>query len=207
MREAKATRRQSKDAVRNAQREWLSQVRDQTGQSLSGLARQAGLSDSTLTRFFNRQGYNGTLDPTAVQRLSEITGIPGPGVVAEPAQTAFRPESRPYQSEDGLHAIVEALLGANVHNMALTIETDLLQLAGLRTGDIVVVSKSEPPREEDVVCAQLGKGALARLVFRIYQPPYLLTACTTGSPMRPEVVDNTNVIIIGVVTHILSQRR
>ncbi len=61
----------------------------------------------------------------------------------------------------------------------------------------------------DVVCAQVYDWARgkAETVFRLYEPPYLLSSTTDPKLLRPLVVDDDVVMIKGVVVASLRSRR
>ena len=54
--------------------EYIEYLKQQTGLSLSGLAKAAGLSDSTLTRFFVKNDYQ-RLSTATIDKLAKVAGF------------------------------------------------------------------------------------------------------------------------------------
>ncbi len=205
---ARPAKRDTKEAIRQAQRVWLLAVLLETQKTASQIADEAGVSDTTLTRFLNNPNYGGVLSPMTVERVSEHFGIPGPGV-ASPGATSAPRRARDEAARVGdatKTPALAALIGARDAAEAWTIQTDHLALAGIRLGDVVVIDKDEQARDGDIVCAQIENGAGPRTVFRMFQMPNLVGASFDPQAVRPEPVDGLRVRVIGVVTDLLRQR-
>jgi SOS-response transcriptional repressor LexA len=84
--------------------------------------------------------------------------------------------------------------------------SDLLQLAGVRAGDVLIVDMSLAPRDGDVVVAQQEIGAGARTLIRLWQQPNLVAAALDPTAARPLAVDGETIRIAGVMTDLLRCR-
>lgn len=194
-----------KDGIRREQRDWLRRVVSESGLKPSAFARKAGVSDTTLTRFLNDEGYEGALTPITMAKLQafvEQAAPPATGAMAAGAPL----EAAPWTPDDAHGAAVQALIAGRVDARPFRVETDALHLAGLRVGDLAIVDMRETPRAGDMVCAQIEIGMGARTVFRLFQPPYLVAAANDPTAYRPEIVDGERVRIAGVVTESLRWR-
>lgn len=199
----------TREAIRHAQRQWLETAVRARGESASQIAKAAGVSDTTVTRFLNNPNYQGLLNPLTVQRISEYTGIAGPGAEegAQPMRS-FREEAMPFRAEAGdKHAdAVTALIGSRTHAYAMVMKSTALELAGVRPGDIMIIDPLVPPADGDVVCAQLEEGMGAMTVFRIFQMPNIVGASFDPRAVRPETINGTTRRIIGVMTDLVRRR-
>lgn len=200
----------TREAIRRAQRQWLEAAVRTRGESASQIAKAAGVSDTTVTRFLNNPNYSGVLTPLTVQRISDYTGLAGPGVEesAERSVRAFREEATPYQAEtgDSHAAAVTALLAGRAHAYAMVMRSTVLELAGVRPGDIMIIDPLVTPADGDVVCAQLEDGLGATTVFRLFQMPNLVGATFDPRAVRPESVNGTTRRIVGVMTDLIRRR-
>lgn len=198
---ARAPRSQTKTAIRRQQQDWLRQVIADTGLSASRIAKLAGVSDTTLTRFLNDDSYEGALTPLTLARIQEITGKAAPG-----APTGFAEDAEPWSGDDETASALAALVGGRANAHAMTLRAESLMMVGYRPGDILIVDMAATPRAGDVVCAQIEQGVGARTVFRVYQPPMLVAAGVDPLAARPDLIDGERVRIAGVVTDALRRR-
>jgi DNA-binding XRE family transcriptional regulator len=72
-----------------------------------------------------------------------------------------------------------------------------LEFYGYLPGDILAVDISITPQAGDVVCAEFPDNSISITGFRIYSPPFLLSA--SSQQRQPLLVDGTSVSIKGVV--------
>lgn len=198
-------------------RQWLTEALAQRGETPTALARKAGVSQSTLTRFL--ADADGTmLSMRTMAKLVHVIGRPPPGLETT-ARTAnphvpqpenFRePEAEPYSVADlpsdpvtrALAALTEGRNAADVW----VLRTAALRNAGYLPGDLVIVDLNATPKRGDIVCAQVYEWAkkTAETIFRIYEPPYLVAAGDLPNLRKPLVVDENQIIIKGVVTQLL----
>lgn len=208
----KPSRRETRDAVRERQVSWVKSLPDATGQSLSRLAQDSGFANTTLTRFI-KPTSKGVLSPATIQAVAETAGVEPPAGLlgAERNVSAFREDGAPYtsamSSEDGTRAAVAALIAGRNDAAPFLIKTDVLALAGIRKGDVLIIDMAATPRQGDVVCVQVETGAGAKTIFRIFQPPHLLVGASLDpNAVRPELVDGLRVRVAGVMTELLRRR-
>jgi lambda repressor-like predicted transcriptional regulator len=200
-------KRESFDEIRQEQKEWLGGILKATGKTISGLAREAGLSDTTLSRFFNNPAHRGKLDDLTVKLIAEATGLAPPGGFSAPRQSPY--EAIRFQNDnepDALVAAVNTLKRGRANAHAWTMTSDVLQLAGVRTGDIIIIDMDEAPRSGDIVCAQIETQFGATTVFRVYQMPYLVGASPDPFAVLPDTVNGTSRRIAGVMTDLIRRR-
>jgi transcriptional regulator with XRE-family HTH domain len=67
-----------KDAHRDAAIAYVDHLIRETGLDLTNLARRAGISSTTLTRFHNDPAYRNSLSGRTLKKLSDVTGVPLP---------------------------------------------------------------------------------------------------------------------------------
>ncbi len=192
--------------LREQQLAWLDNIVAASGLELSNVARRAKLDPSTLTRFHQRNDSGHTLTAKTVKKIEDAFGVPAYEVRRRPTLTAFQePDAEPYRLEhDAQELMIQALRAvvAKTNSVDLWLmKSQVLSAAGYRQGDVVIVDRDATPRAGDAVCAQIydWRRGTAETIFRIYRTPYLLTAASQGEPGLPEIVDDENVVIKGVV--------
>jgi hypothetical protein len=189
-------------------REWLMSLPAKTGRPLTTLAKEMGISPSTLTRpVRDGESWRGSLNAATIDKIVAHTGVSPPGmagpVVRRALRHGFSEEAASY-SNDGspLARAVGALIGQRNGVDPWVLKTRALEDAGYLPGDIVLVDLNGSPSPGDVVCAQKydWQGGPTETVWRIFDPPVLLGA-TRDIDARPKplIVDNHNVAIKGVV--------
>lgn len=192
--------------------EWVEWVRARTGQSLSELADGAGLSSNTLTRL--KQRDSALLDALSVRMLTEYTGLPGPDLYKLGPTAGFAEEATPFHKGDGgrdpfLLKFLDLALKDRPNAAPWWLNTRAIEAAGYMLGDLVITDKSVQPQAGEAVCAQLYdlRTGSAETIFRIYEPPYLISGSPEPALRKPLLVDNERVIVMGTVTECLRRRR
>lgn len=73
--------------LRRAQRAYIQSVCDKKGWSYTDLAREAGLSSTTITRPMNNKGWRGHIRATTLRKIVAVSGMPAPAELklGEPA--------------------------------------------------------------------------------------------------------------------------
>lgn len=195
-----------------SQRAWLTGVLAQLGITATELARRADLNPTTLTRFLNAENDRGhELSRRTVRKIEGAIAAasrPQQSIIPGFAET----EADQYQVEavdDPMHNAARAMLAGRNSRTAWLLRVDDLDAIGLRRDDVVVVDQNEAPAPGDIVCAQVYDRPMggARTVFRLYEPPYLVSGSLQRNARRPIVVDNTNAVIMGVMIGSISPRR
>lgn len=198
-------------------REWLRSVLLHLGWSGSDLAARIDRVPSTINRFLNDPGASHVLSPKTIKAIEAVTGFAPftfPQMHPIPKRGFSEADAAHFEfgqaSDDlDLDVCVRAILAAKSASDPWVLKTRALEYAGFFAGDVLIVNLSEKARPHDLVCAQIydwDKGR-AETVFRIYEPPYLLSASPAVEFVKPYVVDDDSVVIKGVVTHSLRPRR
>ncbi|MCA0425395.1 MAG: hypothetical protein LCH61_19140 [Proteobacteria bacterium] len=201
----------TKQDTRAAQIAWVQQLIDVTGKTPTALAVEAGLSDTTLTRFLNQKDYTGVLAAMTIAVLAEFHGHPAPGATAtpgtpQPART--RNEAALYDIEsdrkrsDTLRSILAGRADASVWQM----QSDVLQLSGVREGDLIVIDSAEPAKAGDIICVQVEYDRSAKTVFRVLDAPFAIAASLPVGEIKPLLINGETVRIAGVMTDLLRSR-
>lgn len=183
------------DLHRDAAIAYVDALVRETGLDLTNLARRAGVSSTTLTRFHNDPRYTNSLSARTLKKLSDVTGVPLPpnlggapasaplsnGVLSAQAVPQPGPRDLPvvgharggqegYFFDNGLvESYVERpwfLLGQS--NAYAVYVNDGSMDPALRHGQLVYVSPTVPPTPGDDVVIQLndGQGLIKRLLRR-----------------------------------------
>ena len=196
---------------------YIERVMQRTGWTQTELAARAGLDPSTLSRFLASGGSGRALRATTIRKIEGVSGMMFPNAGAalpggQPSATGFA-EQEAEPLDPGRHAPLRSVIDALVRNGRnvdpWVLRSPALEGAGYRPGDILIVALGETPLAGDVVCAQVydWTAGRAETVFRLFHPPYLLAASADPALMLPLVVDGMRVVIKGVVTTTIRNRR
>jgi hypothetical protein len=189
---------------------WLDWVESRAGETDTALARKAGFSENTLTRFRNREGA--VLSGLTIRLISEYTGLPGPETYLTPAAAGFSEEAVAYTTtnyDDLMARMIREALQDRPNAAPWLLKSRAIAGAGYLPGDILIADAAILPMAGDVVCAQVYdlRHASAETVFRIYEPPYLISTSNETALRKPLPVDNDRVIVMGTVTQMFRGRR
>lgn len=192
--------------------DWVEWLRVRTGQSLSELADGAGLSSNTLTRLKQRE--SALLDALSVRMLCEYTGLPGPdlyklGHTSGYAEEAVRYDGGAGDNPSSIAAFSKMMLKDRPDAAAWWLKTRALESVGYMIGDLVITDAKVQPRAGDAVCAQVYdlRSGSAETVFRVFEPPYLISHQNDPALRKPLLIDNERVIVMGTVTESFRSRR
>lgn len=185
-------------------RQLVERVKRRTGWSLTRLAREAGISHSTLTRTMNDPDYQGQFNTGTLNKLLRLAKVSPSAIdfagLAEPEVERVLPDAVPPE-----------LRPADRHHAVFEMRSRALELAGLLPGDMALVALGLEPREGDIVCVQLhdddhGAGETA---FRLYSTgPFLTVASADPAvPRRPLRPGFDPVTIMGTVVKVVRQRQ
>lgn len=194
---------------------WVRAVAAYLGVSLTELARRARLAPSTLQRPLNDPQFDGMMSGRTLAAVGDVAGLrpfeypTRPGGMAEA-------EAEPYRAGEAVNAL-EANLDRAVRELTQgrngrdpwLIKGFALENAGVLPGDIAIVDLNRQPQPKDIVCAQIYQWShmKAETVFRIYEPPFLLTASQRLGSSPPLTVDGQNIVVRGVVDYVLRRTR
>jgi transcriptional regulator with XRE-family HTH domain len=185
-------------------RHYVRDIIAKTGWHQTELARRAGLDPSTLSRFLAAPpSATGSLRPSTIQRLEQVSGLTVNGSTRPDVPDGFAEADAvplPSPKDQHLQNAIAALSTGRGPIDAWELKSRAVELAGYRSGDIVLVRLGETALSGDLVCAQVfdwisGK---AETIFRIFAPPFLVAATTNPSQFPPHDTSNDKVIIKGV---------
>lgn len=188
---------------------WLREVLAKHDETPTGLARRAGLAQSTLTRFLNDPAAP-MLSLRSVLKIAQIVGETPLGV-PQTATIQPREEAERFTpSAPEVEAAIAALTAEKQDKQSISVwelQTRALELAGYLPGDLLIVDASAAPAEGDVVCATHRHGPTRTdIIWRLYEPPFLVAASTRPAYRRPLIVGVDDVSLSGVVVATLRLR-
>lgn len=192
---------------------WVKAVQAHLGVSTTELARRAKLAPSTLQRPVNDPGWSGMLSGRTLAAVADAVGLKPlefPNRVrglAEQEAEPFRYDDRNDAADNLNRAVRELTRGRNGRD-PWVMKSYALELAGVLPGDIMIVDLNKTANPRDIVCAQIydWSGMKSETVFRLFDPPYLVSHSMRASPEKPVTVDNSAVVIKGVVDAVLRSR-
>lgn len=199
--------------VENARRKqlaWVRAIMEETGWSQSELARRAGITHATLSKFFNDADNRQELSTATVGKISAVSPIPHyenargnvPAGFEEREATPFDPKD----DDDDLNRAVDAIRRGRNDIGSWRLNSRAIENIGYLPGDIVVVQFGVMPKDGDVVCAQiLDNMGGAETAFRLFKRPYLVAASNAREHLTPTLIDD-RVDIKGVVIALLRPR-
>ena len=208
---AREPRRDAKANLREQQKLWLLNILQIMDVSASRLANETGLSDTTLTRFL-KPDHDGLLSADTINQIASYAGVPHPSGTEQTSakvQHLREEEGAPYRAgdEEGMgRALIASALKGNLNAHAWTMKSNVLALAGIRSGDVLIFDRATEAKNGDIVCAQVEIGRGARTIFRMYQAPNLVGAGFDPLAVRPLQVDGEAIRIAGVMTALIRTR-
>lgn len=194
---------------------WVRAVMAYLGVSANELAGRAGIAPSTIQRPLTDPEWPNALSGKTMAKIGEAAGLQPFEFPARSGGSGFgEPEAVPFQfdqEKDAIgsnldRAVRELTRGRNGRD-AWVMRSRVLEMSGIMPGDILIMDMNLQPRPKDVVCAQIYQWQMmkAETVFRIYEPPYLLT--NSGTTSKPVAVDDQDVVIKGVLDGLIRPRR
>lgn len=209
---AKISRSEAKRGLQERQRAWLQWVIEQTGKRPAQIGREAEVSDTPLTRLLNNPEHTGTLSELTIERITSHYGIPGPAEYLgqrAPADEQSHTEAELLALEHLSDRAKGALALLADHRPGVEtwrLRTACLEGAGYFPGDLLLVDCDAHPRIHEAVCASVRDGT-PDLVWRIFDPPFLVARPASGVAPKPLLVDGDRVKVRGVVIASLRPRR
>lgn len=208
-----APRSEVKERIRARQAFWLAEVLRITRIKASPLAEASGVSNNLLTRFQNSE--DSLLDTLTVELVKDYTGLPGPD--DEDGQTVGlgREEGMLLEAQDmervtdDIRGALQQLMSGHGSARAWMLQSRSIESAGWLKGDIVVVDPEIKPWAGDAVVAVYDDRRWPRpsILFRIYQPPYLMALSQDGRVRKPIMMENDQVRVEGTVIGAFRSRR
>ncbi len=115
----------------------------------------------------------------------------------------YRPSVNCDNTGNNTLSLVEMAVGDNPNRNAWTLQSDVLEDQGYIKGDILITDMSQNAKAGDIVCAELYANGTSDTVFRIFQPPYLLSGSQKPLYRQPIMCDYARVKIIATVTQMI----
>lgn len=197
--------------VRKKHLNWIEFILDQKRWSRRRLTIEAGISPSTLTKFFNDTSNTQLLNSYSIEKIERASGIPAfeTSIISMP-RGVIDHESDDYEvtSVSSLSSAVRSFMGNSDYYEPLILRARSLELAGYLPGDVLIVDPTAKPMPGDIVCGQIitRRGQSDRII-RIYDDPFLYAASADQRLIKPLLVDGHNVKIGGVVVASFRERR
>lgn len=197
------------DNTRQKQLAWLQAIFDQTGWNASDLAREAGISHATISKF-RRDGSTAVLETATVQKIVSVSPVPHYESQRPVLPDGFaEEEAEPFAARPHDAPITRAISAMRQGNETLdpwVLRSRALENVGYLPGDILMVDLSAAPTEGDVVCAQVSDlRGNAETAFRVFHKPYLVAATGQTRFLKPLLIDD-RVQVMGVVVASLRPR-
>jgi SOS-response transcriptional repressor LexA len=191
-------------SLRRKQLAWLNAVLEFSMWNVTRLAREAGVSQSTLAKFLNDPENLAQLSTNTVEKVSAVGGIrPYETKPATTPRGIAEKEAIPFSSTDeqvGFSRLIAAMTAGN-SLVPWVLNSRALEAFGYLPGDILIVDLNATAQDGDIVCAQLyDRNGEAETVFRIFEHPFLVAATMDRKAIKPLLIDNSSVVIRGVVT-------
>lgn len=173
-------------------RAWLAAIIRKSGGNLTQLARQAGVSHTTLSRAMDPNQKPPNFRADTIAKLTRISGIPAPSELAAAVHGMHEPDAEPLVEQDG------------AFGMQLTPDQSLWKVGrsfaaipGYRPGDHLLVDGGLDPENGDDVLANIydPDTGTAETVRRTYRKGWLFG----GPDTDPELADNRACRVMGVI--------
>lgn len=163
------------------------------------MAREIGVSDSTITRHYNGDTKSLPHMSTIQKLVTRYHVSPPSGMGLDDTQGFAEPELTPLPLDDATPA--EAPLSPDQHRWQ--VGRAMAGLSGYRPGDVILMDMAVKPQDGDDVVAQIEdmRGAAAT-VLRRYHRGWILG----GADTEPEFVDAKRVRISGTVVKMWRNR-
>ncbi len=200
------------DSNREQLKSWLRRVLAQTNLSATAVAKKSGVAQTTITRFLSNDD-GPIISNRTVAKIENATGV---FVSSTPttSQAGFGEiEGVPYSSQEDattpINKAIAALIDSRPAANPWVLKTRAIEDAGYGFDDIAIVDLNEKPVPGDAVCAQVYSWSEGRAdtIFRLYEPPFLVSASAAKQFRKPHLVDGDRVIVKGVLTECIKRRR
>jgi transcriptional regulator with XRE-family HTH domain len=186
-------KRDTERELREAVGAWLKRLPELTGQTLTGIAREIGVSTSTLTKPANNPDHPHVMSFSTIAKIARRYHIPPPSGMGDelaallPGFAADEASPFKFDGPPDFNALIKAYIADRPGIDPWRLNARALELAGYVPGDVMIVDLNAAPRTRDVVVAQVFDHEMSRTetVWRLYERPYLVAATTDPSLLRP----------------------
>jgi hypothetical protein len=179
--------------------------------SANDLAKRAGVAPSTLQRPMSDPNWPNVLSGRTMDKIARLANLrpmefPSKlGGLNEPEAVVYTYDAGEDALESGFDRAVRELCRGRHGRDPWLMRSHALEIAGILPGDVLIVDLNVQPTAKDIVCAQVYQWShmRAETVFRIFEPPYILTNSLRHGTQKPLPVDGENVAIRGVVVSVM----
>ncbi|MCW5697945.1 MAG: hypothetical protein KIS96_14590 [Bauldia sp.] len=200
--------------MKQQQIDWVKAIMAHLGvTSANALALLAGINPANIQRPLS-ENYKGKFGVDTIAKIAAAAKVrpmefPNrPSGLAEPEASQFVFDMGKDAIDSNVDRAVRELTRGRNGRDPWVIHSHALELSGILPGDVVIVDLNMQPHPKDIVCAQIYQWSTMRAetVFRVYEPPYLLTNSMRFGTSKPLLVDGNEVIIRGVVDGLFRRR-
>jgi hypothetical protein len=190
--------------ARRKQLAWIQAILDITHWTPTKLAREAGISQSTLAKFLGDPLNAAHLSSRSVERIARVAPLAPYSTEPGTLRGLAEPDAQPFEPRQGgddliAKAVFAAKAGRN-HVDPWVLRSRAVEAAGYIPGDILIVDLNAAPEDGDIVCAQIyDRAGNAETIFRVLERPFLVAATLERRHARPLLIDDDQVSIRGVV--------
>lgn len=182
-------------------RAWILRILEVRGWNPHRLAKEAGVSPSTISRALNDDRF--VLTTKTINKIKKTLDAGDERTFAARATRAVGLElvspSKAFEAKpEDIQSIFQAWTTKSSHK-PYACETTELEVLGIHAGDIIIVDHDDICRRADIalVLLQPGDGS-QKITFRYFDPPYLLTkSFSPEGDSKPLLADGETVQIIG----------
>jgi transcriptional regulator with XRE-family HTH domain len=190
--------------TRKSQLAWITAILELRHWTPTALAREAGIDQSTLSRFINDRHNEKRLGTRTVELIAAVAPLPPYETATPPSQRGFvEDEAAPFSAgyaDESIGQFVDAFKRGRNGVSVWTLNARALETAGYLPGDVLVVDVNAPPKEGDVVCAEVydlrGK---VETVFRLFVPPFIVPASLAHNMFKPMLIETERARVVGTV--------
>lgn len=189
--------------ARRKQLTWIQATLDTNRWTPTRLAREAGISQSTLAKFLGDPLDAAHLSLRSVEKIARVSPIVPYGTEPAGGRGFGEMDALPFEPADGDDLVVRAIAaakGGRNHIDPWLLRSRALEALGYIPGDILIVDLNTRPEDGDIVCAQVyDRAGAAETVFRLIERPFLVAATLERRHVKPLLIDDEQVVVRGVV--------
>jgi hypothetical protein len=194
-----------KDEVtaRRKQLAWIQAILATNRWTPTRLAREAGISQSTLAKFLGDPLNAAHLSSRSVEQIAGVSPLAPYSTELPPGRGFGEADAQPFDATDSDDLVAKAVLaakGGRNHVDPWVLRSRAIESAGYIPGDVLIVDLNATPADGDIVCAQVyDRAGNAETVFRLLERPFLAAATLERRHIRPLLIDDEQVVVRGVV--------
>jgi len=195
-------------------KDWIQAVASYMNLSPSELGKRSGVAPSTITRFLYDETGTIGISQRTLEQLARFSGVPVHRLPKEDVRTGLpATDASPLDDSEllpaALKAAINVFLQEHEGSKAWLMKGWPLELMGVLPGDILIIDETKRPKVGDIVFAKVSDWShgTSEAVFRLYQPPYIISYSSRIGPQKPLAVDEDAVSLKGVCVAVLRATR